>query len=42
MTGQLYFYDWENSVIGPNGKVAGPERLRAPPAAPTAPGQPAT
>ena len=24
VTGQLYFYDWENSVIGPNGKVAGP------------------
>ncbi len=24
VTGQLYFYDWENSVIGPNGQVAGP------------------
>jgi SecD/SecF fusion protein len=24
VTGQLYFYDWENSVLGPNGKVAGP------------------
>ena len=23
VTGQLYFYDWENSVIGANGKVAG-------------------
>jgi SecD/SecF fusion protein len=23
-TAQLYFYDWEQSVIGPNGKVAGP------------------
>ncbi len=23
-TAQLYFYDWEASVIGPNGKVAGP------------------
>src|SRR5580700_9896311 len=23
-TGQLYFYDWEESVIGPNGKVVGP------------------
>jgi SecD/SecF fusion protein len=24
VTGQLYFYDWENSVIGPNGQIAGP------------------
>ncbi len=24
VTGQLFFYDWEASVIGPNGKVAGP------------------
>ena len=24
VTGQLYFYDWEASVIGPNGQVAGP------------------
>ena len=24
VTGQLFFYDWEESVIGPNGKVAGP------------------
>jgi SecD/SecF fusion protein len=24
VTGQLYFYDWENSVIGTNGQVAGP------------------
>ena len=24
VTGQLYFYDWENSVIGANGQVAGP------------------
>jgi SecD/SecF fusion protein len=24
VTGQLYFYDWENSVVGPNGQVAGP------------------
>src|SRR6202142_2119634 len=24
VAGQLYFYDWEASVIGPNGKVAGP------------------
>jgi SecD/SecF fusion protein len=24
VTGQLYFYDWENSVIGPSGKIAGP------------------
>jgi SecD/SecF fusion protein len=23
-TAQLYFFDWEESVIGPNGKVAGP------------------
>jgi len=23
VTGQLFFYDWENSVIAPNGKVAG-------------------
>ena len=23
-TAQLYFYDWEANVIGPNGKVAGP------------------
>src|SRR5580692_1685912 len=22
--GQLYFYDWENSVIAPNGHIAGP------------------
>jgi preprotein translocase subunit SecD len=26
VTGQLYFYDWENSVIGANGKVAGAQR----------------
>jgi preprotein translocase subunit SecD len=24
VTGQLFFYDWEESVIGPGGKVAGP------------------
>ncbi len=24
VTGQLYFYDWENSVIGSGGQVAGP------------------
>ncbi len=24
VTGQLFFYDWENSVIGANGKIAGP------------------
>jgi SecD/SecF fusion protein len=24
VTGQLYFYDWEASVIGANGKIAGP------------------
>jgi SecD/SecF fusion protein len=24
VTGQLFFYDWEASVLGPNGKVAGP------------------
>ena len=27
-TAQLYFYDWEASVIGPNGKVAGPNCVR--------------
>jgi SecD/SecF fusion protein len=26
-TAQLYFYDWEESVIGPNGKVAGPNNF---------------
>jgi SecD/SecF fusion protein len=24
VTGQLFFYDWENSVIAPSGKIAGP------------------
>ncbi|HEY1775809.1 MAG TPA: protein translocase subunit SecD [Solirubrobacteraceae bacterium] len=24
VTGQLFFYDWENSVINPSGKIAGP------------------
>src|SRR5579859_7993714 len=24
VAGQLYFYDWESSVIGPNGKPGGP------------------
>ena len=28
-TGQLYFYDWEESVIGSNGKVAGPNDAAA-------------
>jgi SecD/SecF fusion protein len=28
-TGQLYFYDWEASVIAANGKIAGPNTPRA-------------
>src|SRR5579863_371044 len=27
VAGQLYFYDWEESVIGPNGQPAGPNQL---------------